>query len=33
VVYIPEWRPDDPADVGKHPEQSSGLALVARKNS
>ncbi|MEQ0558844.1 SAM-dependent methyltransferase [Amycolatopsis sp. NEAU-NG30] len=33
IVYTPEWRPDDPADVGPHPEQSSQLALVARKPS
>jgi hypothetical protein len=32
IVFIPEWRPDDPDDVGAHPERSGGLALVARKN-
>jgi len=32
IVFTPEWRPDDPADVGEHPEQASQLALVARKN-
>jgi hypothetical protein len=32
VVFTPEWRPDDPAEVGEHPEQASQLALVARKN-
>jgi S-adenosyl methyltransferase len=32
IVFIPEWRPDDPAEVGEHPELASQLALVARKN-
>jgi hypothetical protein len=32
IVFTPEWRPDDPADVGEHPELASQLALVARKN-
>ncbi|MEU4246474.1 SAM-dependent methyltransferase [Amycolatopsis sp. NPDC026612] len=32
IVFTPLWRPDDPADVGEHPEQASQLALVARKN-
>ncbi|MGW4058501.1 SAM-dependent methyltransferase [Amycolatopsis sp. NPDC004747] len=32
VVFTPEWRPDDPADAGEHPERASQLALVARKN-
>ncbi len=32
IVFTPQWRPDDPADVGEHPEQASQLALVARKN-
>jgi hypothetical protein len=31
IVFTPEWRPDDPAEVGEHPEQASQLALVARK--
>jgi hypothetical protein len=31
IVFTPEWRPDDPAEVGDHPEQASQLALVARK--
>ena len=32
IVFTPEWRPDDPADVGEHPELASQLALVARKD-
>ncbi|WP_206793415.1 SAM-dependent methyltransferase [Amycolatopsis sp. MtRt-6] len=32
IVFTPEWRPDDPAEVGAHPEQASQLALVGRKN-
>ncbi|MGW5741156.1 SAM-dependent methyltransferase [Amycolatopsis sp. NPDC003861] len=32
IVFTPEWRPDDPAEVGEHPEQASQLALVARRN-
>ncbi|WP_086843955.1 SAM-dependent methyltransferase [Amycolatopsis kentuckyensis] len=32
IVFTPEWRPDDPAEVGEHPEHASQLALVARKN-
>ncbi|MGW3958578.1 SAM-dependent methyltransferase [Amycolatopsis sp. NPDC005003] len=32
IVFTPEWRPDDPSEVGEHPEQASQLALVARKN-
>ncbi|MFB9682874.1 SAM-dependent methyltransferase [Amycolatopsis plumensis] len=32
IVFTPEWRPDDPAEVGEHPELASQLALVARKN-
>ena len=32
IVFTPEWRPDDPGEVGEHPEQASQLALVARKN-
>ncbi|MEV4145170.1 SAM-dependent methyltransferase [Amycolatopsis sp. NPDC049691] len=32
IVFTPEWRPDDPAEVGEHPERASQLALVARKN-
>ena len=31
IVFTPEWRPDDPAEVGEHPEQASQLALVGRK--
>ena len=30
IVYTPQWRPDNPADVGKHPDRSSQLALVGR---
>ncbi|MGK3206669.1 SAM-dependent methyltransferase [Amycolatopsis sp. MEPSY49] len=32
IVFTPEWRPDDPGEVGEHPELASQLALVARKN-
>ena len=32
IVFTPEWRPDDPAEVGEHPELASQLALVARKS-
>jgi hypothetical protein len=32
IVFTPEWRPDDPEEVGEHPELASQLALVARKN-
>jgi hypothetical protein len=32
IVFTPEWRPDDPADVGEHPELASQLALLARKD-
>ncbi|WP_410613103.1 SAM-dependent methyltransferase [Amycolatopsis sp. lyj-109] len=32
IVFTPEWRPDDPAEVGERPELASQLALVARKN-
>ncbi len=31
IVFIPEWRPEDPEDVGERPEDCGGLALVARK--
>jgi SAM-dependent methyltransferase len=31
LVWIPQWRPDDPADVGDHPERSIMLAGVGRK--
>ncbi len=31
LVYIPEWRPDSPADVPEHPERLWGLVGVARK--
>ncbi|MFD9128303.1 SAM-dependent methyltransferase [Kitasatospora sp. NPDC059571] len=30
VVYLPEWRPDDPAAVGPHPERMTGVAGVGR---
>ncbi|MFJ7212586.1 SAM-dependent methyltransferase [Amycolatopsis sp. NPDC098790] len=32
IVFIPQWRPDDPADVPENPAECGGLALVARKN-
>ncbi|GAA2748166.1 SAM-dependent methyltransferase [Kitasatospora cinereorecta] len=28
VVYLPEWRPDEPGTVGPHPERMTGLAGV-----
>ncbi len=30
VVYIPEWRPDNPNDVPEHPELTQGLVGVGR---
>ena len=30
VVFTPQWRPDDPDDVGDHPEQAGILAVVGR---
>ncbi|WP_030265218.1 SAM-dependent methyltransferase [Streptomyces sp. NRRL B-24484] len=30
VVYLPEWRPDDPEAVGPHPERMTGVAGVGR---
>ena len=30
LVWIPEWRPDSPADVPEHPEQFWGLVGVGR---
>lgn len=32
IVFIPQWRPDDPAEFGEPPERASQLALVARKD-
>ena len=32
LVHIPLWRPEDPADVGEHPERTSAYAGVARKD-
>jgi SAM-dependent methyltransferase len=31
VVFTPEWRPDNPEDVGSDPERASILAVVGRK--
>lgn len=31
VVWLPEWRPEDPESVGPHPERISGLAGVGRR--
>ncbi|MEE1787369.1 SAM-dependent methyltransferase [Streptomyces sp. SP17BM10] len=28
VVYLPQWRPDQPESVGDHPERMSGVAGV-----
>lgn len=33
IVFTPQWQPDDPGDVGEHPELASQLALVGRKNA
>jgi S-adenosyl methyltransferase len=32
LVHIPLWRPEDPADVGGHPERTNAYAGVARKD-
>jgi len=32
IVFIPEWRPDNPAEMPPDAAQCGGLALVARKN-
>jgi hypothetical protein len=32
LVHIPLWRPEDPADVGEHPERANAYAGVARKD-
>jgi len=32
IVFIPEWRPDDPTEMPPNPAECGGLALVARKN-
>jgi SAM-dependent methyltransferase len=31
LVWVPQWRPEDPADVGDHPERSSNYVGVGRK--
>ncbi|MGW1682298.1 SAM-dependent methyltransferase [Saccharopolyspora sp. NPDC002376] len=31
VVFLPEWRPVAPTEVGEHPERLTGLAGVGRK--
>jgi SAM-dependent methyltransferase len=31
VVFLPEWRPDDPAAAGAHPERFTGYAAVGRR--
>jgi hypothetical protein len=28
VVYLPQWRPDQPETVGEHPERMTGVAGV-----
>ncbi|MGF1430689.1 SAM-dependent methyltransferase [Kitasatospora sp. LaBMicrA B282] len=30
VVYLPQWRPDEPAAVGEHPERMVGVVGVGR---
>jgi hypothetical protein len=32
LVHIPLWRPEDPADLGEHPERINAYAGVARKD-
>jgi SAM-dependent methyltransferase len=32
VVWVPEWRPDWPDEVGSHPEASTVAVAVGRKN-
>jgi hypothetical protein len=31
VVWVPEWRPESPDDVGDRPEASGVYAAVGRK--
>jgi SAM-dependent methyltransferase len=31
VVWAPEWHPDQPGDLGEHPERSSSYVAVGRK--
>ncbi|QWF85356.1 SAM-dependent methyltransferase [Amycolatopsis sp. CA-230715] len=31
IVFTPQWRPDDPADVGDRPERAGILAVVGRR--
>jgi SAM-dependent methyltransferase len=31
LVWVPQWRPDTPEDVGQHPERSVMLAGVGRR--
>ena len=33
LVWIPEWRPDSPADVPENPEQFWALVRVARRDA
>lgn len=33
IVFTPEWRPANPADVGEHPEQAGIYAAVGRKQT
>jgi hypothetical protein len=32
LVWVPQWRPEDPDDVGDQPERSSQYAGVGRKS-
>ncbi|WP_327144094.1 SAM-dependent methyltransferase [Nocardia sp. NBC_01327] len=32
LVHLPLWRPEDPADVGEHPESSGAYGGLARKD-
>jgi hypothetical protein len=33
LVWIPEWRPDSPADVPENPQQYWGLVGVGRREA
>lgn len=32
VVFLPQWRPDDPVTAGDHPERFTGYAVVGRRD-
>ncbi|MFI5783399.1 hypothetical protein [Nocardia sp. NPDC051570] len=31
LVHLPLWRPENPADIGEHPESSGAYGGLARK--